>query len=330
MTTKQVLMSAKGHARAAADLAQFEGLDIICLNPGGGFTRDGVEVAAENVDPEIFWASLDLHYDGLLGDFFRVILKGTRGRWVQLFNAGLDNPAFRKLMEKGVRLTKSDAQSPAIAEYVIAHAFSLLHPIAAQAAAQAAHDWQRIEFREIASTRWLMLGYGPIGQAIATRLAPFGAKLDVIRRSAATDPYVARFGTDADIPAWLPDADVVVLACPLNEQTRGLADAAFFAAMKPGAILINIARGEIVDDAALHAGLARQQPAFAVLDVLPVEPLPADSWHWGHPQVRVTAHCSNAGDGPPARGAVRFVDNLRRYLAGEALYNEASRSEVGL
>ena len=68
----------------------------------------------------------------------------------------------------------------------------------------------------------------------------------------------------------------------------------------------------------------------AVLDVLPVEPLPADSWHWDNPQVRVTAHCSNAGDGPPARGAARFVDNLRRYLAGEPLYNEASRSEVGL
>ena len=74
----------------------------------------------------------------------------------------------------------------------------------------------------------------------------------------------------------------------------------------------------------------RQQAAFAVRDVLPVEPLPTDSWHWDHPQVRVTAHCSNAGDGPPARGAARFVDNLRRYLAGEPLYNEAARSEVGL
>lgn len=330
MTAKQVLMSAKGHARIAAELAAIDGIDIICLNPGGGFTRNGVAVAAEAVDPEIFWASLDLHYDGLLGDFFRACLKGTNGRWMQLFNAGLDNVAFRKLMEKGLRLTKSDAQSPAIAEYVLAHGFSLLHPIAEQAEAQAAHDWRRIEFREIASTRWLMLGYGPIGQAIAARLAPFGAKLDVIRRSPGSDPLVDRFGTDADLPAWLPGADVVVLACPLNDATRGLADAAFFAAMKPGALLINIARGEIVDDAALRAGLARQQPAHAVLDVLPVEPLPADSWHWDHPQVRMTAHCSNAGDGPPMRGALRFVDNLRRYLAGAPLINEAQRSEVGL
>jgi len=330
MTAKQVLMSAAGFARVEADLATIDGIDVICAHPDGSFTRDGAAVAADAVDPEIYWASLDLFYAGMLGNFFKLMMTRSNGKWAQLFNAGLDNPAFKGLMQKGLRLTKSDAQSLPIAEYVVAHALSLLHPIAAQAAAQAAHQWQRIEFREIASTRWLMVGYGPIGQGIAARLAPFGAKLDVIRRGAGNDAHVDRFGTQADIAAWLPDSDVVVLACPLNDATRGLADAAFFNAMKPGAILINIARGEIVDEDALRDGLARQQPAHAVLDVFHTEPLPSDSWFWDHPQVRVTAHCSNAGDGPPARAAVRFIDNLRRYLAGTPLYNEAARAEVGL
>ncbi|MGL4543292.1 MAG: NAD(P)-dependent oxidoreductase [Polymorphobacter sp.] len=327
---KQVMMSAAAHARIAAPLAAFDGLEIICMEADGSLTRGGVPVAAETLEVEIFRASLDLYHAGMLGPFFRLVLKGARGQWLQLSNAGLDNPVFRKLMEKGLRLTKSDAQAPAIAEYVLAHAISLLHPIAEQAAAQAAHDWRRVDFREIGSSRWLMLGYGPIGQAVAARLAPFGARLDVIRRSAGEDPLVTRFGTSADLPAWLPAADVVVLACPLNDATRGLADAAFFAAMKPGAVFINIARGEIVDDGALRAGLARQQPGHAVLDVFEPEPLPADSWHWDHPRVRVTAHCSNAGDGAVARGDTLFLANLRRYLAGEPLENEARRSEVGL
>lgn len=330
MAAKQVLMSAAAFARVEAELVTIDGLDVICAHPDGRFTRAGTPVADDAVNPEIFWASLDLYQAGMLGNFFKLMMTRSNGKWAQLFNAGLDNPAFKGLMQKGLRLTKSDAQSPPIAEYVVAHALSLLHPIAAQAAAQKTHQWQRIEFREIASTRWLMVGFGPIGQSIAARLAPFGAKLDVIKRSPGSDPHVDRFGTDADIAAWLPDSDVIVLACPLNDATRGLAGEAFFRTMKPGAILINIARGEIVDEAALHDGLARQQPAHAVLDVFHTEPLPADSWFWDHPQVRVTAHCSNAGDGPPARGATRFVDNLRRYLAGEQLYNEASRAEVGL
>jgi phosphoglycerate dehydrogenase-like enzyme len=100
--------------------------------------------------------------------------------------------------------------------------------------------------------------------------------------------------------------------------------------MKPGAIRINIGRGGLVDEDALRAGLDRDQPAHAVLDVFATEPLPADSWFWDHPKVRVSAHTSNSGDGNLGRGDELFLENLRRYLAKEPLLNEADPREVGL
>ena len=134
----------------------------------------------------------------------------------------------------------------------------------------------------------------------------------------------------AGLPGVLPESDVVVLACALNDDTRDLANDAFFAALKPGAILINIGRGGLVDEDALKRGLDAGKPAYAVLDVFQVEPLPVDSWMWEHPTVRISAHTSNSGQGTAARGDQLFVDNLKRFLAGEPLINEASPSEVGL
>lgn len=325
----QILMSETAHGRVQDRLAAMApGLEVVTLSPDGVLKRDGAVIEA--ADPEVYWVSLDLYASGQLGPFFARMMQGSQGRWAQLFNAGLDNVAFKHLMAKGLRLSKSNAQAPAIAEYVVCHALSLLHPIAEQAAVQAAHDWKRVPFREVGSTRWLMVGFGSIGTEIARRIQPFGAHLTVVRRNLAPEPLAAEVRPTGDLLGLLPDADVVVLACALNDQTRGMTDEAFFRAMKPGAILINIARGGLVDEDALRAGLDRDQPATAVLDVFETEPLPADAWFWDHPKVRVTAHCSNAGDGPPARADALFLENLRRYRAGEPLINEADKSEVGL
>jgi phosphoglycerate dehydrogenase-like enzyme len=234
-------------------------------------------------------------------------------------------------MEKGVRLSKSSAQATPIAEYVVGHALSLQLPINQAAALQARHEWKSTPYREIGNTRWLMAGFGNIGHEIAKRIKPFGAHLTVVRRSpAAEGDLVDKVITLKDIAAALPDTDVVVLACALNDETRNMCDEAFFRAMKPGAILINIGRGGLVDEDALKAGLDRDQPAHAVLDVFHTEPLPADAWFWDHPKVRVTAHTSNSGDGNLGRGDELFLENLRRYLAKAPLLNEADPSEVGL
>jgi phosphoglycerate dehydrogenase-like enzyme len=324
----QILMSDTAHARVAADLPG--DLDVLTLDAEGVVRRGADPVADADIDPEVFWISGDLFLGGRLRDMFRRVLAAGNARWAQTFNAGLDSPVFASIMAKGIRLTKSSAQGPAIAEYVVARAFSLLHPIAEARAVQAAHDWRRVNFREIASTRWLMVGFGAIGSEIAARLKPFGAHLTVVRRDMAPDPLADEVRPTADLPGLLPDADVVVLACALNDSTRGIAGAAFFAALKPGALLINIGRGGLVDEPALREGLDRDQPAMAVLDVFEAEPLPADAWFWDHPKIQLTAHCAAAGDGVQRRGDALFLENLHRYRAGQPLLNEAHPNEVGL
>jgi phosphoglycerate dehydrogenase-like enzyme len=328
--TLQILMAKAAHERVRGRLAAVaEGLDVLTIDVEGRVWR-GDTLAGDDIDPEVYWVSLDLYPAGLMPQVFGRILQGQKARWAQIFLAGLDNPAFRQLMAKGVRLTKSSAQAPPIAEFVVAHAISLLHPIDAQAAAQREHAWRRIPFREIANSRWLLVGYGNIGRGVAVRARAFGAQVDVVRRSQTPDPDVDGVFAMADLPALLPEADVVVLACALTDETRGLADARFFAAMKEGAILINIARGALIDEAALRSGLDAGRPGHAVLDVFDTEPLPPDAWFWDHPAVRVVAHASNAGDGVLARGDDLFLENLARYRSGQPLRHEAQPAEVGL
>jgi phosphoglycerate dehydrogenase-like enzyme len=134
--------------------------------------------------------------------------------------------------------------------------------------------------------------------------------------------------TQAELPKLLPEADVVVLACALNDATRDLANDAFFRAMKPGSLLINIARGGVVVEDALLTALARKAPAVAVLDVFREEPLPATSQFWSHPQVRVSAHTSAASSGTVPRGDQLFLSNLKRYAAGEPLINEVDPNSL--
>ena len=327
----QVLVTEFAHAKIAGRLAALgPDLDVLTVDATGAVKRAGAPVAEAEIDPEVFWITQEMYSTGQLPGFFGRMMGGTRGRWAQSFTAGLDNPAFKQLIAKGFRISKSSAQAPPIAEYVMAHALSALHPIAAQREAQAAGQWKRTPFREVADTRWVLVGYGAIGKEIAKRLQPFGAHLSVVRRNAAPEPLADEVRPTSDLIGLLPEADVVVLACALNESTRGIAGEDFFQAMKPGALLTNIARGALIQDAALKAGLDRDQPGLAVLDVFDPEPLPADAWQWSHPKVRVTGHTCNAGSGVEGRSGLLFLENLRRYRAGEPLLNEAKPSEVGL
>lgn len=303
-------------------------LDLIVLDAEGTYRSQGAVLDADQVDPELIWLSLD-SYPGVLGGLLRPATRGSRTVWVQGFMAGLDSPAFKAILGKGVRLTKSSAQAIPIAEYVVSHAISLLLPIAAQAEAQRAHAWRRTPYTEVGDTRWTLVGYGAIGREIARRIQPFGVDLTVVRRHPANGGEGVKVVGQADLQGLLPDSDVVVLACPLTPETRHMADDAFFQALKPGSILVNIGRGGLVDEDALRRGLDQDRPGHAVLDVFETEPLPADSWLWDHPKVRVSAHTSNAGSGLAARGDALFLENLRRLRAGEPLLNEADPSEAG-
>lgn len=314
--------------RVEHELAAFKpSLDLLIVDENGIWHGEQ-KVEAKTAAPDIAWVSIDVFITRQMPLFFEAILSSGTTRWMQTFNAGLDLPIFKDVLAKGIRLSNSDAQAIPIAEYVVANALAELHPIAAQRAAQAERKWKTVFFREISQTSWLIIGYGHIGEEIARRVKPFGAKVVGVRRSPKPSEFADHIATLADVPKLLPDADVVVLSCALNDETRDLADGKFFAAMKPGSILINIARGGVVVEDDLLTALARNAPAVAVLDVFRKEPLPETSQFWTHPQVRVTGHTSAAGSGTVPRGDKLFLSNLKRYLAGQPLLNEVSANSL--
>jgi phosphoglycerate dehydrogenase-like enzyme len=185
-----------------------------------------------------------------------------------------------------------------------------------------------LPYREAHGTRWLIVGFGAIGQAVAERARPFGAHITGVRRKAGGHPLAEAMATPDQVKALLPEADVVVLAVPLSPETTNLVDASFLAAMKAGSVLVNVGRGGLVDEVALLAALDRGVPEHALLDVFQQEPLPEGSPFWAHPKVSLTGHASAIGDGLAARGDTLFLENLDRYLTGKPLLNEADPNDV--
>ena len=290
----------------------------------GGETFD-----ADTAQPDAGWLSAD----GVMGPAQRTLmvglLKSDHLTWVHTAAAGLDHPIWAQLVDKGAALTTSHGQALCIAEYVLAEVLGHFQRLGERRAEQAARRWTRLTFREIAGTSWLIVGFGAIGQGVAERAKAFGAQIVGVRRSGAPDPLAERMGSLTEVKALLPAADVVVLATPLNPETRGMADGAFFAAMKPGSVLVNVGRGDLVDESALLAALASGIPEHAILDVFHDEPLKGDSPFWDHPKVSMTPHASASGSGEAARNDAVFVENLRRRLSGEPMLYEADPRDLG-
>ncbi len=299
------------------------------MDATGALSIDGGPIAAEDAAPTIAWATADLFATPVARDFMVTLLKSPGLKWLQSASAGVDNPVFGQLVSRGVRLTTSHGQAVGMADYVLAGVLDHFQRGPERREAQAAHDWRRsIRIRELLETRWLIVGFGAVGQAVAARAKGFGAHITGARRNQNADPLADQIVTPENIGDHLPEADVVVLACPLTDATRHMANTAFFAAMKDDAVLVNVGRGGLVDEAALLAGLDAAKPARAVLDVFETEPLPADSPFWSHPRVSLTAHCSGVGIGQDDRNRDLFLDNLGRYLAREPLRNEVAASDL--
>jgi phosphoglycerate dehydrogenase-like enzyme len=306
------------------------GLDIVVhtFDKEGKFLIDGVARAPGELAVDYFWLSSHVNADDAKDSAFAAALACKSVGVLQTFNAGLDDPVYKKIAARGTRIVNSSAQAVAIAEYVMAHVLSLVHPIDLQRKQQAAKHWAITPFRELSRMNWLIVGYGPIGQAIAKRVKAFEATTTVIRRSPQLSCLVDQAGTMADLGRFLPAADVIVLACSLTDETRGFADESFFAAVKQGALLVNIARGALIDDSAMLAALDEGRLAAAVLDVFHTEPLPQDDPLWSHPQVRLTPHTSFAGDGGRGRWDQLFLDNLSRFVNGKTLVSEVDPKDI--
>ncbi|HVX17242.1 MAG TPA: D-2-hydroxyacid dehydrogenase [Acidimicrobiales bacterium] len=290
---------------------------------------DGCVVARDDAAPDIAWLTSDLFDEGgPIRKFMGMVRYGTSLKWFQSSAAGTDEPVFAEVVRRGTRLTTSHVNYVSISEYVIRAALDHFQQAERWRAAQAAGEWRVHQFREVRGTTWLVVGLGAIGGAVAERARVFGAEVIGVRRHPQPGDPVDRAVGLAEVHTVLGEVDVVVLSVPANSTTAGLVDARFLAAMKPGSLLVNVGRGAVVDEDALHAALDRGVPARAALDVMAVEPVPADSWMWTHPRLVLTPHNSASGDGRRVRAAELFCENLRRYQAGEPLLHEVTEADL--
>lgn len=247
-------------------------------------------------------------------------------RWVQIHSAGADRPVYGELRARGVQVsTASGSNAGVVAHTALAGLLALARRFPLLMAAQNQRRWAPLLGsglpRELEGQTAVLLGWGPIGQRLGALLVALGLRLVVVRHSAAdAGPDVESVGYDA-LPAVLPRADWLLLCCPLTARTRGLVDGTALALLPPGAHLVNVARGEVVDEPALIDALRSGRLAGAFLDVFVHEPLSAESPLWSLDNVIVTPHSAGFSDANVARVAAMFLDNLGRWQAGQPLHN---------
>ncbi|NJC64195.1 2-hydroxyacid dehydrogenase [Planosporangium flavigriseum] len=240
--------------------------------------------------------------------------KMPRLRVVQLMSAGAD--AWVSRMPAGVTLCDArGVHDSSTSEWVVAAVLAYLRNFPAFARAQERRQWAYGPTDELAGKRVLIVGAGSIGAAITRRLEPFEVSLTLVARRARDGVH----GVD-ELPRLLPFADIVVLVVPLTRATTGLVDAAFLAAMPDGALLVNAARGPVVDTEALAAELATGRIAAAV-DVTDPEPLPADHRLWDMPNLLLTPHVAGSVRGFQSRAYRLIGEQVRRFAAGQPLEN---------
>lgn len=323
----RLLIHAKSYARLQAEIDAVPGVEPVVMDDDGALTLAGEALAPEAATFEAVWANADSFFSPSVRAFMTAVLKAPALTWVQSGAAGTDVPVFGAIVAKGATLTTTHVQATGIADYVLWGVLDHYQRGPERRANQGERRWDKLPFRDIHGTRWLIVGFGTIGQETARRAKAFDAYVTGVRRTPGGHPLADRMVSD-----WreaLPEADVVVLSLPLTAASAGMANAEAFAMMKPGSVLVNVGRGGLVDEAALVAALDGGAPAHAVLDVTVAEPLPAESPLWAHPRVNLTAHTAGVGSSTEARGDRVFLDNLRRFAAGEPLAGAVNPADVG-
>lgn len=268
---------------------------------------------------------------GLTG---RLVPVAKRLRWLHTPLSGVDRVLNPELLKASIRVTSSrGVNSVAVAEHTFGMVLALTRGIAQAARAQAERRWiqgdlygRKPPLAELHGKVIGLYGFGEIGREIASRAHAFGMKVWAVSRS-ATGKSRPPHGVDRLLPAkraetMVKAADVLVLALPLTDATRGIAGERLLHAMKPTAILVNIGRGALVQEPALTRAMREGWIAGAALDVFVHEPLPVESPLWKLSNVLMTPHVAGTHPDYMARSAGIFLDNLKRFRAGKALLNE--------
>jgi phosphoglycerate dehydrogenase-like enzyme len=217
--------------------------------------------------------------------------------------------------------TGSGASAIPIAHAVIMHLLALSRGLPEILVQQSRKEWERVEGRDLPGSTTVVLGYGPIGKAIAELLPHFGSRTIVLRRSPAGDEPVETWPISR-LHEALAIADNLVLALPANPATIGIIDAEAIAVLADHAFVVNVGRGELIEESALIDACRSGRLGGAALDVFETEPLPEDSPLWDLPNVIVSPHIAARTPLTDRNVTEIFFNNLARFLNGEPLLNK--------
>lgn len=262
-------------------------------------------------EAEIGW--FDMYDQQAMADTLRAAKKL---KWLNSIYAGLDFLPMDVLTERGITVTNgAGINAVTIAEYVVMGMLNIAKGYRDVMRAADRREWLTDSpgKRELAGSKALLIGYGAIGKLIQPRLEAFDMAVSVVRRSAGENTL----GPD-EWRGRLSEFDWIILAVPATPETEGMIGAEELAAMKPDAVIVNIARGSVIDQPALVDALTRKAIGGAFLDVTTPEPLPADHALWTLDNAHISMHLSGRAQNQMfIRAGDRFLDNLARYLRGE-------------
>ncbi len=267
-------------------------------------------------EAEVAWINI---LDG--GGQARAVAAGPKLRWVHTLQAGVNTWPLQNMRERGLIFTNgAGLAAPAIAEFVVMGMLALVKNLKGLIQLETERRWEpwSLGGGDLAGAKVLILGYGSIGREIAGRLEGFEVEITGVRR------HVGREANVIGPEDWRPrlgEFDWVILAAASTAETRSMIGEAEFAAMKPGARIVNIARGFMIDQPAMVDALKAGRLGGALLDVTDPEPPPRDDPIWSAPNTLLTSHSSAVSQTFYQRAAALFLENLDRYRSGQPLRN---------
>jgi phosphoglycerate dehydrogenase-like enzyme len=273
-------------------------------------------------------AAADVSFDFDWLDPAAMAANCPRLRWVQASSSGIGQFIERSgLGDSDITFTTAaGVHAIPLAEFALTGVLYFVKELPYLARRQSARSWERYTTRQLAGRRVTVVGLGQVGRKTCELFTALGAEVVGVARYADAPGAATVVAVDA-IDEVLPHSDAIVLCCPLTPQTRGLLSARRLRLLPPGAIVVNIARGPVIDEPAMIEALADGHLGGAFLDVAAVEPLPAESPLWDMPNVLISPHSASTVDAENATLTSLFCDNLRRWLDGAPLRNVYSREK---
>ncbi|MER7133077.1 D-2-hydroxyacid dehydrogenase [Streptosporangium saharense] len=252
-------------------------------------------------------------------------------RWVQATSAGIGQFVRRTGLGDSdlVLTTAAGVHAVPLAEFALTGVLHFVKGVPDLTRWQARKHWERYTTRGLAGLRLVVVGLGGIGRQVVRVFSALGVEVVGVGRPGRTYdvPGLAELWPFTEIDDALAGAGALVLACPLTEETEGLVGERQLAALAPGAVLVNISRGQVIDERALTEALATRHLGGAFLDVFSTEPLPPESPLWGMDNVVVSPHSASTVDTENRAITELFADNLRRWLDGRPLRNVYDREK---